>query len=241
MKSRFTKNFFNRPTSILTCGKRTSFQSKECRPLRNGHCFVSEGDVVISPRIVRLAPWRVPSYVSRTVRKIVVNTVNRMPRRGFWSNMREKSWKRCNPFSANGYASSSIIFITFAVRISASLYHARPSSIFRDIAFPMGKARESIRTEASTAFSVSPPKVGATTYNSVSADAAAFPSCASILAIGDTASNGKPHKCLSGEVDEVLGVHDVTSWLKVVVERVCWKAVNQFPLFGSYPIQHGTY
>jgi hypothetical protein len=39
----------------------------------------------------------------------------------------------------------------------------------------------------------------------------------------------------------VFKIHGVTSWLKVVVEKVCWKAVNQLPLFGSYPIQHEVY
>jgi len=64
----------------------------------------------------------------------------------------------------------------------------------------------------------------------LSARASALPSRNAFSKVWGTFNDRESSERLVSQINES---HDVTSWLKVVVEKMCWQAGNQYPLFRS--------
>lgn len=239
--SGLTKSLFNRPFPSNAGGKRTEVYPKGIRPLCQSHCLAVKCYGAVAPLVAILFfPGR-PFNISGKVPKVVVNAINRVFRRRSGADMFIKCGERFKPFIAYGYASSSVMMKPIIFRVSATVFHVQPRAVFRVVNPFEVNVVESIPfvTSASAALAKTFSQVASLTYRLVPAIAAAFPAGASAFVICDATNYCEPSKYLSGKINELR--HDVTSWLKVVVEKVCWKAVNQFPLFGSYPIQHMAY
>ena len=209
-------------------------------PLCNGHGFPGVSDVVIAAYVFQLLFLRRPSYIARKISKVIVDSINSMLGGWFWANMFVKGGERRHPFRGNSYSPATIVTKMCGFGIRATLDHVIPCSVFGRSTKAMSVGR--FNTKAPTALSVSVFQISALDNNCFSAFAKAFPSSFPSLGVFLAANNSESSKCLARKINKVFRCgHGVTSWLKVVVERVCWKAVNQFPLFGSYPIQHEVY
>lgn len=211
------------------------------RPLCKSKGFPAKCYDTVSPFIVLLFFLGAPAYISRFIIPIIINTLNSMFRCRFWTDMFIKQRKRCDPRRKYFYSSAAVINKMVVFWVIAALSQIFPCVIFLRPAFIMGEVDEPnhLGVDTATTLSMLRPKMSPVAYADFSASTVAFPAGKPLFAISDTASNGKMPESFPGKILQCR--HDVTSWLRVVVEKVCWKAVNQSPLFGSYPIQHGVY
>lgn len=238
----FVKCFFNRPihqnnSRIKSC----SFYPKFLSPLRNIHRFSIKSYLMVASSIVILFFASGPFNISWYIAKIIINSFNSMLRSWSIPDIIIKFIKRFSPFFIYCYSTSTIIFKTLIIWICASFYHVIPSLIFRRMTFIMGKfkMRYVFISGASATFAFSVTQILTACYSYIATITLTFPMSTSAIVFRNIIHCGEFSEFLSCKIDKFC--HDITSWLKVVVEKVCWKAVNQFPLFGSYPIQHVTY
>jgi hypothetical protein len=234
------KRFFNRPPQNINAMVKGTFVYPEFHcPLFHAHSAPGNGEFSGPTSIVELILPCCPFYIARSISTFIVNAFKGM----FWgrsrTNMPIKLRERRNPSATYCYAPASIIMKTFMERVRASLDHAAPYCIFRRPPHTMNGIP---LVMAPTTFSHTRTQGFPKNHSTISARTLTSPSRISLWIIFISVEYGELSKCLSGKINKVFRCcHGVTSWLKVVVEKVCWKAVNQFPLFGSYPIQHEVY
>ena len=212
--------------------------ARKYRPLRKGEALFFPCYYMIIAFIVILFFYLAPFYISRQISKIIVNTVNCMFHRRSRANMLIKFAKRCNPFVVYPYSSPSIFSKRFVFRVKASLLYTLPDFIFRKFRFAMCEVANYCLffAKASTTFNTTGTQIRSSDNSNISARALAFPACISVFVyVGSPVYNSKSVKGLTNKIVDFR--HKVISWLKILVDDVCWQTVNQLPLFGSYPSQ----
>lgn len=238
----FAKYFFNRfSRSNYTPVKSVFTQPKFLLPLSNIHSFAIKSYFAVIPFIVRLFVRCSPFYIFGKISETIVNPFNCVFRRRPGTNCLVKLGKRVDPSITDFNTSPTIVLKVLILGISAAIFYVLPNKIFSGFTFSMSKMAKfgSFSLNASTTCCMLITQTFSAGYFSVSTSAFTNPLHTSIWRIFHTINDSESSESLSCKVDECR--HNVTSWLRVVVEKVCWKAVNQSPLFGSYPIQHGVY
>jgi hypothetical protein len=196
--------------------------------------IVIESNPAVILFVVALDFLRRPFNISRFVTTIIFNAVNRVLPAGALPYMNEKCLEVVYPQGGDGDSAPSVVGKRNMIRVSASVFHCSPYSIFRCFTFTMRKISECSRlvAKAPTAFGMPASKSESARHSCSSTDTTAFPLGTSILSVFHSVDNCETPKSLSCKINEFL--HDAASWLKVMVEDLRWQAGNQVPLFRSY-------
>lgn len=200
----FSKCPFNRPTSGKTGTKSASFQAKNFCPLCESLSISCKGDTVIIAPIVLLNLLCCPSNIAWKITKRIINSINRMKRRWFFTDIFKKSIKIIYPFRINSNSSVFIPFKVFSIISETARLHFTPRLIFSRFRFSVSTPTVacSFFTEAPTAISIPSTKVSCTGDSNTSANTFAFPKQTKIFCMPDDFVDSKSSKSLTSKINK---------------------------------------
>lgn len=167
------KRLFQRPAAFETQVKSNRMDAKNSCPLRDCLCDAVEGDKPARPPVIILNLFRSPSHIARFVIAIVVDSVKRMFRRWALSYIIKKRRKGLPAFT-NRDASSAVVVVKPALRISTPASHSDPCPVFRRWLIG-GMPVLCFATFTATGFNLACPESVPANHNQSTAGAATFP------------------------------------------------------------------
>lgn len=178
---------------------------------RMSHAIVS--DCVGTSPVICLFGFGRPTAIFRAIVAIVINPINRVIRRGAESHICKEVLKGVTPALANRDASSSIPFVSNAIRVLAARLHALPGMVFSRV-MPTMLARifarlgYHLKFETTTTFRIPTSEISRT-HDSLPptfAEAQPFGNAGinrSSLGRSDIANDSQPAKLLTSNIFDV--------------------------------------
>ncbi len=136
ISSIWIKSFFKRPVFNSPVEKFFGYSNFLC-PLRSGQGDTIVCNTPIVSKIIGLFFGCCPSYISRPIITIWINTINRVIHRWCKSDIFKKGQKGFSPFYMNFNPSTAIESIVLNIGIGASIKHRSPCFIFFSVAHAM--------------------------------------------------------------------------------------------------------
>ena len=153
---RSRNSFYIIPSTTQTGPKGGKRYMVNFSPFRNTMSFSLPSDIVISRRITGLILLKKPLTIFRRIITVVVNTINRIFRRGWFTYIFKKWFKNCFSLRTNLYPSTTIVFIAMIVFIIAAIPYFQPRFVNFSLGFSMSSIEGSnlFVTETTTTLSI---------------------------------------------------------------------------------------
>lgn len=204
------KNSFSlRPLSAYSFTDYILGDSDKVSPLTKIHCPSMKSDSMIMSIVVCLDCSCSPLAICRRISQIIIDTLKRQFLCLF-SHIFKKSCETITPFFTNSYATTSIIFETFIIRICTSLNHIYPRFVFRSITQAMYKTsfNKKFSFKTTTRCYSAGFQVRGLDSSSVSTNTFTCPTGLIIFSVFSTFNNCKTIKNLVSKVFKVSGWHN---------------------------------
>lgn len=100
-------------------------QPNNSAPFCNGMSMNTNRNSDVKCAVVILLNMRGPAAIRRTISRIIVDAIKTFP---FWffSHIVKECLKRFTPARTNGNAPTSVVWVTFIIKVFAALYHVNP-------------------------------------------------------------------------------------------------------------------
>ena len=124
------EGFLNGPASTESAVDDRPTQSGSLGPFGQTERFSLERDDSVCPFVSALMAWDGPATIFWSVITIIVDAIQGVLGRWFWSHVSKELREVIEPFLTNADASSSIIVPTGMAFIATSFFHACPCPVF---------------------------------------------------------------------------------------------------------------
>lgn len=203
-----TKNEFNGATALGVIPCRGIAFAVLLAPVLKALRFAVDRVKKAVPTVVQLGINIRPSAIIRTIRTVVIYSVNRKIFGGTWPHVLKKCNEAILPPLADCYSSATIVLITCMTRIVTSVFKRKPYTVFRASGFPFGFTMLGIclNSLAAAGSRASIAEMAGPHGFFRSARAYAIPHGLPFN-IRCPGNDSKPSKCFSGEINKVISGH----------------------------------
>lgn len=240
-KRRRSKCQFNWPPFFYSTMSGSIVNIIKTAPLR--HCFANaiNFSIDIFSSIIMLFLNSRPTTIIRLIIPIVINPINRMFDRWFFSHIFKKLRERFTPTLAHFYATTTIVFPTVTVLILSPIYDMVPSVIERVAIVALGISMFSmcfsnhIGFVATAGFCYSKCKIGCLYYFLVTAITNTNPSCASSLCVLLSGNDDKASITLPFNIDKIVSliVSQATAGFCMAASKIYSKCCGIFSAIAT--------
>ena len=213
--SRLENSFFMWATPLNSTTNSAKWGMANFCPLSHAQCDAIKCYFNIRPLVIALLLLRSPSNIVRFIIAIIIYAINRMFRGRPFANMVIKCHEIIFPFIANSYASTTIIFKGFIVRIVTTLKNIAPYAIFRSMRHAMSVSILFKRFfgKATATFCMTIANICTVNRRYFTASASANPTSFALFGIFSSFNNSKTSKSFSGKINKFR--HDINPQAKV--------------------------